>query len=126
MFIHSIIMNKGDGACSRALGKGSLLVFASLKQRFSAVSQALARQQILTHITINNIEKNKTKQKINQIFSKMKILWLYCIIVKSLSIDFRKREKRHTSISLEWTDRTLASDNVLSCRVPIKAAGCSH
>lgn len=37
----------------------------------------------------------------------MKILWIYCIIVRSFSIDFRKREKRCTSISLEWTGRTL-------------------
>lgn len=62
MFIHLILMNKGDGARSRALGKGSWLVFASLKQRSSAVSQTRARQQTLTHITIDNIEKNKTKQ----------------------------------------------------------------
>lgn len=25
-------------------------------------------------------------------FTKMKILWIYCIIVKSLSIDFRERK----------------------------------
>lgn len=94
MFTHLISRNKGDGASSCALGKGSLLVFASLKQRSSAASQALARQQTLTHVTIDNIENNKTKQreKKNQMYSKMKILWLHCITVKSLSIDFRKTD----------------------------------
>lgn len=63
MFTHLMLRNKGDGACSCALGKGSLLVFASLQQRSSAASQALARQQTLTHVTIDNIEKNKTETK---------------------------------------------------------------
>lgn len=67
-----------------------------IKQRPSAASQAVARQQTLTR---NNIyfkltNKNKRKNKRKLSFTKMKILWIYCIIVKSLSIDFRKRERK--------------------------------
>lgn len=57
-------------------------------------------------------------------FTKTKISWIYCIIVKSLSIDLRKREKekRCTSISLDWTERTLPGENIPSSRAPLK--GC--
>lgn len=47
----------------KRLQESTLLIFASLKQRSSAASQALARQQTLTHIKIDNPEKNKIKQK---------------------------------------------------------------
>lgn len=95
----------------KRLQEFTLLISASLKRCPSVASQALARHQTLTYIKIDNREKNKRKQREKKIFTKMKILWIYCIIVKSLSIDFRKRErereKRRTSISLEWTERTL-------------------
>lgn len=55
----------------------------------------------------------------------MKILWIYCIIVKSISIDFRKRkkDKRCTSISLEWTERTRPGETELLVALKKKKKG---
>lgn len=61
-------------------------------------------------MTILKKRTKEEKQKQKKDLPEMKIFWVYCIIVRSSSIDFRKREKRCTSISLEWTERTLPAD----------------
>ncbi len=121
---------------SREQGKGSLFICTWKKgpgvhhAHLCFIKTTSQRSKPSNSQTANSdtlkltILKKKIEKKKKMIFTKMKMLWIYCIIVKSLQIDFRNREKekRCTSISLEWTVRTLPGDNTLSFQGPLK--GC--
>lgn len=58
----------------------------------------------------------------------MKILWIYYIIVKSLSIDFRREKEKMYIHKLEWSERTLPGDTELlgAFKGLAEIYGCSH
>lgn len=60
--IHSLEI-KGTRGTWKRLQESTMLISASLKWHPSAASQALARQQTLTRIKIDNLEKNTKKRK---------------------------------------------------------------